>query len=387
MTNITDGNRISAEELYRVFIRNDISYFCGVPDTILSPLGLFIEKHAPQLHEVAVNEGSAISMAIGHYMATSKIPLVYMQNSGLGNAINPLASLAAPEVMDIPMLLTIGWRGQPGRKDEPQHQKHGQITIPLLETLDIPHIVLSHSSIEAMKQIEETIAKIKRLNQTHAVIIEADTIKPLKNSVSNKSEYPLNREQAISLVLESLGNSDAVVATTGKTSRELFELRDKKYKGDHRGDLLVVGGMGHASSIALKIAKEKPAKNVYCIDGDGAVLMHMGVLAAIGKSSLKNFYHIVINNGAHESVGGQQTLGFDIKLPEIAEACGYACTYSIREPRSLRKTLSAIKKLSGPIFIEIRVNTYSRKNLIRPNISPRQNKKLFMDYLKENENA
>lgn len=372
--------KLSPQKLYQAFIQNNVEYFCGVPDSSLSPFGYYLEDNTRESHNIAVNEGNAIALAIGYYLATSKVPLVYTQNSGLGNAINPLVSLADPMIMGIPMILLIGWRGQPGKKDEPQHQKQGLITQGLLDTLGIPHLILSRNSHEASRQVHYVAGDTLQAKRPFALIVENGTFEQHKRINKSVNNYQLSREDVIELVAKSLSNSDIVVATTGKTGRELFEYRDK-VKQTHKKDLLIVGGMGHASSIAASIAQQKPNIKVYCIDGDGALLMHMGSLSLIGNKNLKNFYHIVINNGSHESVGGQPTVGFEIDMPAIAKACGYTHAYSVDKTEGVKDILQTIRKLDGPALAEIRVNTASRSNLGRPTIHPSENKESVMSFL------
>lgn len=372
--------QLNSADLYDALAKNGVSYFCGVPDSLLSPFGFYLEDHAKDSHEIAVNEGSAVAMGIGYYLATEKIPLVYLQNSGLGSASNPLTSLADPLVMGIPMLLLIGWRGQPSKKDEPQHKKQGLITTKLLSGLDIPFVVLSSDGIKASEQVAKAASNAKQSQRPVALVVESGTLLPYK-AQPRKNKYALSREEAVGDIVNSLDDVDVVVATTGKTSRELFEHRETNGQ-KHQQDLLVVGGMGHASSIALTIAKQKPKRKVYCIDGDGALLMHMGSLAAIGNTGLKNIYHFVINNGSHESVGGQPTIGFDVDIPAIAKGSGYRHVCFITERDALKTILTDIKNLEGPVLIEVRVNMNSRTNLKRPTIHPSKNKEDFISFLK-----
>jgi phosphonopyruvate decarboxylase len=371
--------QLNPADLYQSLIKNGVTYFCGVPDSLLSPFGFYLEDRAKDSHDSAVNEGSALAMAIGYYLATENVPLVYMQNSGLGNAINPLISLADPLVLGIPMLLLIGWRGQPGKTDEPQHKKQGLITDKLLAALDIPYEVLS-SSTKVSGQIARAVRRAKQSNGPAALLVESGTFLPYKSKL-RENAYSLSREQVVGDIADSLSNIDIVVATTGKASREFFEHRETKRQPHN--DLLVVGGMGHASVIALAVAKQKSNRKVYCIDGDGALLMHMGSLATIGNSSPSNLYHFVINNGSHESVGGQPTVGLGIDIPAIAKACGYKHTYSVTDRDALKMTLMKIKRLKGPVLVEVRVKLSSRADLIRPTIHPAKNKSEFIAHLKD----
>lgn len=373
--------KLSCESFYGALLRHGVDYFCGVPDSLLSSFGLYLQDKAPSKHDVAPNEGNAIGLAIGFYIATSKIPLVYMQNSGLGNATNPLVSLADPEVLGVPMILLVGWRGQPGTQDEPQHKKQGEITQELLRCLKLGFATLARNEQEVNDQVAQAVSESRRTKKPYVLLVEKDTFDTYIPKVKRQNAYTLTREEVIRQIAEAAGEN-VVIATAGKTGRELFEYREETHSG-HQRDLLVVGGMGHTSSIALGVAQQQPSLKVFCIDGDGAVLMHMGALAEIGSKAPANLYHIVINNGSHESVGGQPTAGFDVDLTLIAKACGYRESYSVAELGQLKKSLNGINGGKGPIFIEVRVNNSARSNLSRPTLSPEENKKLLMSYLVE----
>lgn len=375
--------KLSPAAFHRALIENEVWYFCGVPDSSLTAFGAYLAEYAAKSHDVAVNEGSAIGLAVGYHIASAKTPLIYMQNSGLGNAMNPLISLVDPLVLGIPMILLIGWRGQPGIKDEPQHAKQGPITKDLLHSLGIPHKLLSGNDLEAAKQVKQAVEDAIKTKRPFALLVQDGTFETTTISQKRAAKYQLTREEAIQTIVDNLSNQDAVVTTTGKASRELFEYREKLGQG-HNQDLLIVGGMGHASSVAYGIAKQKPEHKVFVIDGDGAVLMHMGVLPFIGCSGLKNFYHIVLNNGSHESVGGQPTVAQAIDLPAIAKNSGYTKTYSLSTSAEIAKTIRSIKKLAGPVFVEINVGGRARADLSRPTIHPSKNKESFMKFLDEN---
>jgi len=341
----------------------------------------FLADHAPEgRHITAANEGNAIALAVGHYLATGKTGLVYMQNSGLGNAVNPLLSLADPKVYNVPVLMLIGWRGEPGVKDEPQHLKQGLVTLPLLETLGIKYTRLFPADDDASKAVAGAAEQMRYDNAPYALIASKNIFGPYRGSSDQNNSYPLSREQALRIVLSSLDPSGPVVSTTGKLSREIYEYRKAENQG-HQGDFLNVGSMGHASQIALGIALRQPDRDVYCLDGDGAVLMHMGALAVIGNSEAANFRHIVFNNGAHDSVGGQPTPGFDIDLPAMAGACGYRQTGRAESKTEILKHLRAFQDCKGPCLLEIRVRRGSRADLGRPQESPRENKAEFMKFL------
>ena len=358
-----------------------IDFFAGVPDSLLKSVCAFITDNFDAQHNIiSANEGAAIGLAAGHYLATGKPACVYMQNSGEGNIINPLASLTDPEVYNIPVLLLIGWRGRPGIHDEPQHIKQGKVTLSLLETMGIQYAVLAKEEGQAEKQIEEAFGVLNN-KEVYALIIEKDTFESYQLINVEKNGLSLSREEAIQTVAALIVEKDCIVSTTGMISRELFEFRSSNGQS-HERDFLTVGSMGHASQIALGIALAKPERRVWCFDGDGAVIMHMGSMAIIGTKSPKNLVHIVFNNGAHDSVGGQPTAGLKIDLPVIAKASGYLHSFSVDNKEDLLGILDQTKTLPGPILIEIKVKKGNRKDLGRPTTTPAYNKALFMDYLK-----
>lgn len=372
---------ISCEWFYQKLINNQIDFFTGVPDSLLKDFNAYLLDHVKEnSHIIASNEGGAVALAMGHHLASGKIPLVYMQNSGEGNAVNPLTSLVDPEVYSIPLLLLIGWRGEPGVHDEPQHKKQGKITVDLLNTLNIAHEILPNTSEAVEVSLHKAFSYMKSKNAPYALVVKKDTFSnyALKNKV--KTDLSLTREQVVKEIVNHVAEKDVIVSTTGKTSRELFEIRESNGEG-HEKDFLTVGGMGHASQIALGIALAKPTRAVYCVDGDGAVIMHMGSLAIIGSKQVTNFKHIVINNGAHESVGAQPTVGFSIDIPKIAMASGYKHAWSVSTLEEVKKKLALLKESAGPALLEVRVNTQARSDLGRPTKTPIENKKDLMDFL------
>lgn len=360
-----------------------IDFFAGVPDSLLKNICAYITDILPREQNIiAANEGGAMGIAAGYHLATGRIPVVYMQNSGEGNIINPLASLTDEEVYNIPVLLLIGWRGRPGVHDEPQHVKQGKVTTGLLNTMGINYTVLSKDEEAAAKQIKTAVDYMLKTNECYALVIEKDTFDAytLKNKV--ESGLTLAREEAIETVVEALPPTAAVVSTTGMISRELFEIRERKGQG-HGHDFLTVGSMGHASQIALGIALQQPNRPVYCFDGDGAAIMHMGNMAITASMQPSNYVHVVFNNGAHDSVGGQPTVGLQIDLPAIAKAVGYKQIYSVETKEALQETLSKVKTANGPVLVEVRVKKGNRKDLGRPTTTPIQNKEALMDFLKQ----
>lgn len=360
---------------------NNIDFFTGVPDSLLKNVCAYITDHSvPKNNIIAANEGAAIGLAAGHYLATQKIPIVYMQNSGIGNAVNPLMSLTDKEVYNIPLILLIGWRGEPGTKDEPQHVKQGKATLPLLEAMGIKYVVLSQEEDTFKTQLSECLKHIEISKEPYAFVIKKNTFSEYKLGNNTVSEYPLTREEAIQNISSLMDEKGIIVSTTGMISRELFEYRESSHQG-HERDFLTVGSMGHASQIALGIALEKPEKKVYCFDGDGATIMHMGSLAITGSIFPKNYIHIVFNNGAHDSVGGQPTVGLKINIPQIALYCGYKSVYSIGSKNDLINIMQKIKDTEGPILVEVKVRKGARKNLGRPTSSPIENKEALISFL------
>lgn len=358
-----------------------VDFFTGVPDSLLKSVCAYITDHKDSNHHViAANEGGAVALATGYHLATGHIGCVYMQNSGLGNVVNPLASLTDREVYGIPMLLLIGWRGRPGQHDEPQHVKQGKITTGLLNVLGVNYEVLSHDESTAARQISHAMDEIMCRREVFALVIEKDTFEPYTLQQSTENNLSLGREEAIGFISGSIEHDAVVVSTTGMISRELFEYRSAKGES-HERDFLTVGSMGHASQIALGIAMQHPERKVYCLDGDGATIMHMGALAITGSRKQKNFVHIVLNNGAHDSVGGQPTAGFDIDLVQIALGCGYRKAMRIDNRDELNNLNNIIKDIEGPVFVEIRVRRGNRKDLGRPTTTPMDNKMALMDFL------
>lgn len=361
---------------------NGIDCFAGVPDSLLKNICAYITDHCDAQHNIiTANEGAAVGLAAGHYLATGKPACVYMQNSGEGNIINPLASLTDPEVYNIPVLLLIGWRGRPGSHDEPQHLKQGKVTTGLLNTMGINFDVLSKDEDKAEKQIVYAVKALQN-KEVYALVIEKDTFDDYKLQNVEKNDLTMSREEAIQTVAAALGEKDCVVSTTGMISRELFEYRTTMNQG-HERDFLTVGSMGHASQIALGIAMDQPNRRIWCFDGDGAIIMHMGSMAIVASKKPKNYIHVVFNNGAHDSVGGQPTVGLNIDLPRIARAVGYKHTYSVSTKGDLTDVLKEIKIQDGLSLLEIKVKKGNRIDLGRPTTTPIQNKEALMKFLQD----
>lgn len=359
-------------------------FYTGVPDSQLKALCNYLmdiygidSKH----HIIAANEGNAVALAAGYHLATGMIPVVYMQNSGEGNIINPVASLLNEKVYAIPMIFVIGWRGEPGVHDEPQHIYQGEVTIKLLEDMDIEAFVVGNETTEAAlaSKMEEFHELLKRGKQVAFVVRKgALTDAP---SVTYKNDNVMLREEIVRHVVDASGD-DPIVSTTGKASRELFEIREADGQS-HKYDFLTVGSMGHSSSIALGVALSKPERRIWCIDGDGAVLMHMGAMAVIGANKPSNLIHVIINNGAHETVGGMPTVASDMDFVGIAKACGYQYAVSVEDFDTLDRELNAAKERRQLSLIEVKSAIGAREDLGRPTTTARDNKEQFMKYLKQ----
>lgn len=360
---------------------SSVEFFTGVPDSLLKELCACLEQ-MPKAgrHIISANEGGAVALALGYHLASGKIPLVYLQNSGLGNIINPLLSLADAEVYSVPLLLVIGWRGETGVHDEPQHKKQGRVMLSMLDAMEIPYSILGPEVNEAEGALRDATAYARKHSAPFALVIKKGTFSTFTGDKKAAATFELTREAAIQQVLEFLDERDIVVSTTGMASREVYEYRARKGQG-HDRDFLTVGGMGHASQIALGIALQRPERSVYCLDGDGALLMHMGALPITGALKAQNFKHIVLNNGAHDSVGGQPTVGLSIDTLEIARACSYQLTVQAQTPQELHSCLQKLKGSKGPCLLEIRIRRGARKDLGRPATTPVENKHAFMHFL------
>lgn len=372
---------MTAEKFVSQIQELGIKNFIGVPDSTLKVFCDYLNRQETKelKHYVPVNEGAAVGMAIGSYLATGTPTCVYMQNSGLGNVVNPITSLANEEVYGIPMLMLVGWRGEPGKKDEPQHKFMGKVTEEILEVLGIEHIVLGRDTEEQeLQQAFEKAGQALKESRQFAFVIKRDFFEEGEMK-SYENDYGIVREDAIKEIITGLSKEDVLVSTTGKISREVYEQSDA-IKGQHAQDFLTVGGMGHASMIAFGIAQERPEKTVYCLDGDGAVLMHMGSLAFIGKQQPRNFVHICLNNDAHESVGGMPTGCVGKQYARIAEKCGYEAVYVVEDLKELQQVLEEVRKQKKLSFIEVKVAMKSRADLGRPKETAEENKENFMKY-------
>tara|TARA_Y200000002_G_C22683985_1_gene665224 strand:+ start:1436 stop:2536 length:1101 start_codon:yes stop_codon:yes gene_type:complete len=352
---------IKAKNLIRILEKNKINFFTGVPDSILKSFSSYLEKYSIKKHIIASNEGAAISIGIGYNLSTKKIPCIYLQNSGLSNAINPLISIASKDVYSIPLFLIIGWRGSPKKPDEPQHKAKGKITLNLLKLLKINYCILRQE--KDLKKLKKLIIKSKKNKSITACLIEKDILEPLNKKEKSISRYML-RSYFIKNFLNLIPNKCKIISTTGYTSRELMELRNK-FNFNKGKDFYMVGGMGHSSSVAVGYALNSK-KKVFCLDGDGSILMHLGALRTIGYLKNNNFKHIVLNNNSHESVGGQLTNASGIDFNKFRDSIGYRNYYKIENQNNIKKIIKRFISSKGPSLLEVKIKNGSLKNLSRP---------------------
>lgn len=361
-----------------------VGFYTGVPDSLLSPFtGEIMTRYGVcDKHVIAANEGNATGLAAGYYLATGKIPCIYMQNSGQGNMLNPYASLLASDVYKIPAVFVVGWRGEPGTKDEPQHVFQGKITVKLMELLQIESEVITADT--TIEELEKMAVRMKTLLENGACVgfvIEKGALET-EHKMKYSNVYTVSREDALKEIVRGIGG-DIVISTTGKASRELFEIRESN-GSSHQYDFLTVGSMGHSSSIALGVALQKKEKKVWCIDGDGAMLMHMGAMALMGANKPQNLVHIVLNNESHETVGGMPTVAGSIDIPKIAAGCGYEKVYTASTLEEIRHAVATARANAELALIEIKVALGARADLGRPTTTAEENKKSFMQFVQEN---
>jgi phosphonopyruvate decarboxylase len=352
---------IKAKNLIKILEKNKINFFTGVPDSILRSLSSYLEKYSIKKHVIASNEGAAISIGIGYNLSTKKVPCIYLQNSGLSNAINPLISIASKDVYSIPLFLIIGWRGSPKKPDEPQHKAKGKITLNLLKLLKIDYCILRKEN--DLKKLKKLIIKSKKNKSITACLVEKDTLEPLKKREKNVNRYIL-RSYFIKNFLNLIPKKCKIISTTGYTSRELMELR-KNFNLNKGKDFYMVGGMGHSSSVGVGYALNSK-KKVFCLDGDGSILMHLGALRTVGYLKNNNFKHIILNNNSHESVGGQLTNAAGIDFKKFSNSIGYRNYYKIDSPKIIKKIIKKFINSKGPSLLEVKIKNGSLKNLSRP---------------------
>jgi phosphonopyruvate decarboxylase len=362
-----------------------VTMFTGVPDSLLKSFGRYVHDTLPrERHVIAANEGAAVGIALGHHLRTGEVAAVYLQNSGFGNTVNPLLSLADPDVYGVPMLVIVGWRGQPGVKDEPQHVKQGRIQESLLDALELPWAVLPDDRAEAEPVVERAVRAATETGGPSFLLVAKGTFAEGPSAGAAPAADPAaslpSREEALTALVAAVGDGPVLVSTTGMLSRELFELRERDGSDGSR-DFLTVGGMGHASSIALGVALREPDREVWCLDGDGALLMHAGSLAVIADHAPASYLHVVFNNGVHDSVGGQPTSIDRVDIPATARAMGYRYAAATSDLTTLPEQVAELRAHGGPSLLELRVRPGNRPDIGRPTRTPAESKRAFMDAL------
>lgn len=371
----------TAAAFCRELERLGADFYAGVPDTVIQDFCNYVVENPPAGGQViAANEGGAVGLAAGHWLATGRIPVVYMQNSGIGNAVNPLLSLADADVFAIPMLLLVGWRGEPGVKDEPQHGKQGRVSQALFASMEIPCGIIGPDFTAAKRELEQAFATMRSRPGPYALLIRNGSFEPVPAVAAGRHGDGLTREEAIRIAIDCCDDRTAFVASTGMGPRELYELRTALGQS-HERDFLNAGAMGHASMIAAAAAMARPDRTVVCLDGDGALFMHLGALALIPTLPCRNLVHVLLNNGVHDSVGGQPNLGVRLEAARLADAAGYAHVVRTDCADGLRQALAECCTAAGPHFIEVEVVRGFRKNLGRPGIPFPEAARQFQSFL------
>jgi len=364
---------IKVNSLINLLKKNNSNFFTGVPDSVLKELSSSLQNKTKRNHIIATNEGAAVSLGIGHYLSTKRVPCIYMQNSGLSNALNPLISIAHEKVYSIPLILIIGWRGSPRVNDEPQHNVKGKITEGILKLLNIKYTIIRSNG--DLKKFDKQIKNAKKKNSIVACLIEPGTLDGIKNTNKKKDFYKLNKELFLKTLLKLLKKNTKIISSTGFNSRELMYLRNK-YKIKNSSDFYMVGGMGHTASVALGYSLSTKRKTI-CIDGDGSLLMHLGSIKTAGTFANKNFKYILLNNNSHDSVGGQNTHSNDINFEKLSKSLGFKKFYSINDDKNLNNDIQIFLKDKNLSFLEVKVSNSKIKKLPRPTDLIKI-KKLFM---------
>ena len=375
---------ISCQDFFNILKENNLTFFTGIPDSTFKEWIKFILENDPVSLQniVACNECEAIAIATGYYLATKKFGIVYMQNSGLGKTVNPLTSLCDREVYSIPILMMIGWRGEPGTKDAPQHKKMGKITLSLLDTLQIPYKILDPDIKSIQRHISEAINYLKEQKGPFALIIKPNLFQSYNGKEMSENTFEISREEAISFLMENLTSDDIIISSTGHLSRELYEYREEREK-DHYKSFYNIGSMGCASSIGLGIALQKPNRRIVVFDGDGAAIMQFDTFTSLGKYKPANFIHVIFNNNTHESTGGQPTNSDSVDFCKVALASNYNSAYLVNKLTELREIVPEVKKGEGPILIVINIKRGTKADLKRPHRNPEEYKEDFMKFLAE----
>ena len=353
---------INVRSLIGILKKNNSDFFTGVPDSVLKELSHFLKNKNKKKHIIATNEGSAVSIGIGHYLSTKKMPVIYMQNSGLSNALNPLISIAHKKVYSIPLILIIGWRGSPGIKDEPQHKVKGEITEEILKLLNIKYTIIK-SKTDLVK-FDKQIKLAKKNKSVVACLIEKGTLEKNNKKIIKKDYYKLDKKLFLKTLLENIPHKSKIISSTGYNSRELMYFRNK-YKLKKSSDFYMVGGMGHTSSVALGYSLSSKKKTI-CIDGDGSLLMHLGSIKTVGTFANKNFKYILLNNNSHDSVGGQSTFANNIDFEKLSKSLGFKKFYSITSATNIKNNIKNFINVKNPSFLKVNISNSKIKNLPRP---------------------
>ena len=375
---------LDQKRVFDLLAKNEVTFFTGVPDSYLNGFCNYALANCGEQNIIAANEGNAVGIAAGYYFATGKVPLVYLQNSGMGNTVNPLVSLADKDVYAVPMLLLIGWRGQGNTEpNHPQHKLQGEITPGLLEMMHIPYTILEDDDRQFAETIQKAVPYSRENRQPYGLIAPKGVMaNPDKANIVDDI-YPMSREEAIEVIMDQMPKDTIYSATTGRATRELFFLRERRGEGKEH-DFLNVGSMGHASSVALGIALAKPERQVVALDGDSACLMHMGAMSMVSKVNLPNYMHVILNNGAHESVGGQPSAGQKVDFTGIAEACGYITVgHSVTTKKELVDAIKTLKGVNKASFIDIRIHKGLRGKLPQLDFDHRQAIDSLMEELRK----
>ena len=353
---------IRAQSLINVLKKNNCKFFTGVPDSVLKEFSRLLPRKNKKKHIIATNEGSAVAIGIGHYLSTKKMPVIYMQNSGISNALNPLISLAHKQVYSIPLVLVIGWRGSPDIKDEPQHMVKGKITKQILKLLNIKYIIVN--SKNDLIKFDKQIKLAKKKKTILACLIKRGVLEKNRKKILKKDYFKLNKEYFLKTLLENIPAKSKIISSTGFNSRELLYLKDK-YKFHKYDYFYLVGGMGHTSSVALGYSLSS-RKKIICIDGDGSMLMHLGSIKTVGSLANKNFKYILLNNNTHDSVGGQCTYSKNINFEKLSNSLGFKKFFSIKEKFNLKKKIKRFINYKNCCFLEVKIGSSKIKKLPRP---------------------
>jgi phosphonopyruvate decarboxylase len=360
--------------LVDVLVSCGVRFATGVPDSLLAPLCDQVDDRRSIQHIIAASEGSALALGGGHYLATGQRPLIYMQNSGLPNAINPYLSMCHPSAYAIPSIWVIGWRGEPGVPDEPQHRAIGAATEGLLALLNVPVFMLRSGDADELDRLEAWMQD--REQGTVAVLVSARAVDADRRAPRRLEARPLKRREVLEHLVTGLDEEDTIFAGIGHVGRELLAVRGGA-PTEFAGDLLCVGGMGHASQFALGFALARPERRVWCLDGDGAFTMHMGACSWLTRHPEQRFIHVLFDNGVHASVGGQPVCGQAVDFGRIAGALGYQHIERVSTLPAAQAALDQARARRAPTFLWCMVDERSASGLPRPRLELAARRELF----------